>query len=203
MSFNIAIVILLIITFITGIYFCMKYGNLNINEGFTNPVGVRCPNMLIQQGTKYFLYNSKIAKVPGVNPIQFNNLEDYVEFIDWQHSQGIRCPVLYLQYSYDAQGNPVYKSRPSIYDLQGGLPSTAATSSTNTSPSLITKDNNLQITTSTQPTTTNTYYTKAQTKEHLLYSPDPMKSNWGGQDYTQSLVDSGYYKGNEISLYIP
>jgi hypothetical protein len=60
--------------------------------------------------------------VPGVNPIEFNNLEDYTEFLDWQQSQGIRCPVLYLQETYDTQGNLIYKSRPSVSDLQGGLP---------------------------------------------------------------------------------
>jgi hypothetical protein len=78
--------------------------------------------MLIQKGSRFYLYNSKLAQVPGVNPIEFENLEDYTEFLDWQRSQGIRCPVLYLQYTYDAQGNPVYKARPSVSEPQAGLP---------------------------------------------------------------------------------
>jgi len=57
-----------------------------------------------------------------VNPIQFDNLEDYVEFLDWQKSQGIRCPVLFLQHTFDAQGNSTYKIRPSVSEPQGGLP---------------------------------------------------------------------------------
>jgi hypothetical protein len=200
----------------------MKYNTQsNLDEGFTNPTTVRCPNILIQKGTKYFLYNSKIAKVPGVNPIQFENLEDYVEFIDWQHSQGIRCPILYLQYTYDAQGNPVYKSRPSIYDLQGGLPSStlSANPSINPSPTLITSDNNVQLSTDNNQASNNpspkpihapkyniqgavTKYNTNQSSAGLLSSPNPMDYNWGGQDFTQALVDSGFYKGNEVSIMV-
>jgi hypothetical protein len=27
-----------------------------------------------------------------------------------------------------------------------------------------------------------------------------MDPNWAGQEYTQALVDAGYYKGNEVSI---
>jgi hypothetical protein len=27
-----------------------------------------------------------------------------------------------------------------------------------------------------------------------------MDDNWGGQKYTQALIDAGYYKGNEVSI---
>jgi len=95
-------------------------------EGFLgdsiNSDAIRCPDILIQQGASFFLYNSKVAKVPGVNPIEFSNLEDYTEFLDWQRSQGIRCPVLYFQKMYDTQGNAIFKARPSVTNLQGGIP---------------------------------------------------------------------------------
>ena len=58
---------------------------------------------------------------PGVNPLQFASLEDYKEFMDWQRSQGIKCPVLYVQQSYDAQGNEIFQQRPDPMDPQGGL----------------------------------------------------------------------------------
>ena len=119
------LIFLLIIVFLIGLYFYAKSGN----EGFTNneSIGLRCPNLLIQKGSRFYLYNSKLAQVPGVNPVEFNNLEDYTEFLDWQRSQNIRCPVLYLQETYDTQGNRVYKSRPSVTEPQAGLPpSTAA-----------------------------------------------------------------------------
>jgi len=31
-------------------------------------------------------------------------------------------------------------------------------------------------------------------------SPDPMDPNWGGAEYTEHLVDSGYYKDNEVAI---
>ena len=41
-----------------------------------------------------------------------------------------------------------------------------------------------------------------QQQENLLYSPNAMNDNWGGADYTQHLVDSGVYKGNEVNIRI-
>jgi len=35
---------------------------------------------------------------------------------------------------------------------------------------------------------------------NMLYSPDPMDPNWGGADYTQSLVDKGFYADNEVKI---
>ena len=39
--------------------------------------------------------------------------------------------------------------------------------------------------------------------EAAKISPDPMNPNWGGAEYTQSLVDKGYYEDNEVSIAIP
>ena len=115
------IVLFMIIAFLAGLYFC---GNYTSKEAFSNNTieHPRCPNLLIQKGSTFYLFNSKIDKVPGVNPVVFKNLEEYVEFLEWQRGQGIRCPVLYLQHTYDAQGKSVYKSRPSVTNPQGGLP---------------------------------------------------------------------------------
>ena len=195
----------------------MKYSSPKSVEALNNMNQPRCPNILVQKGLKYYLYNSKLAKVPGVNPIEFANLEEYVEFIDWQRSQGIRCPVLYLQHTYDAQGDAVYKVRPSVTEMQGGLPPTTSTSVTsqlqNPNPTLLvdaTRDDPPYNTNSVPAYDQSSQYVGAttpldvmnQSQENLLHSPDPMDPNWGGQDYTQSLVDSGYYKGNEVKIAI-
>jgi len=268
------IIYLLILIFLAGLYFYAKCGGNR--EGLTNstkpsskPSGTpRCPDMLIQQGSKILLYNSKLTRVPGVNPIEFNNLEEYTEFLDWQKSQGIICPVLYLQQSYDAQGNKVYKVRPSVTEPQGGLPPSstgpqsqsqslpqpliASQPQTATQPQtasqqqmialqnsgqpqptqpspqssqtyqkippLTSHDTNpsklVDATQSDQPYNKNSYPAYDQTSYYvgtttpldkmnekeagMLYSPNPMDDNWGGTDYTQSLVDSGYYKNNEV-----
>lgn len=99
------------------------FGNADQNQCVHETSGrARCPNLLVQKGTKFYLYNSKLARIPGVNPVMFNTLEDYLEFLEWQRGAGIRCPVLYVQYTYDVHGEPVYKVHPSVTDPQGGLP---------------------------------------------------------------------------------
>ena len=207
---------LFILVFLIGLYFYAK--GSEYSEGFTDN-GLRqpsCPNMLIQKGSRFYLYNSKLAQVPGVNPIEFDNLEDYTEFLDWQHSQGIRCPVLFLQQTYDAQGNPVYKVRPSVSEQQGGLPPTYpgppnptllvdATRNdppynTNSMPSYDPTD--FYVGTTTPLDKMNNNQNSIQ-DENMLYagpSPNPMDTNWGGAEYTQSLVDKGYYSENEVKM---
>jgi hypothetical protein len=201
-----SLILLIVVVFLAGIYFCAKPV-----EAFTNPPETnRCPNILIQKGARFYLYNSKLAKVPGVNPVEFNNLEDYTEFLDWQKSQNIRCPVLYLQQSYDSQGNPIYKVRPGPNDLQGGLPPSGPYSKP-PNPTLL-----IDATQSDRPYNINSYpafdntsfYVGTTTpldvmntlQENQGISPDPMDPNWGGAAYTQSLVDRGYYAGNEVNL---
>lgn len=204
--------LLAIIVFMIGIYFYARCADPKYAEGFTNQnYQPRCPNLLIQKGSKFYLYNSKLAQVPGVNPIEFDNLEDYTEFLDWQRSQGIRCPVLYLQQSYDAQGNEVYKSRPGVSEQQGGLPPsgpiypnpTLLVDATQNDPSYNINSYPAYDQTSYYVGTTTPLDKMNQQKENLLYSDDPMDPNWGGIDYTQNLVDQGYYKENEVSIYVP
>ena len=211
---------LLIVLFLAGLYFYAKYTGSKYSESFTNNTNEkRCPNILIQKGSKFYLHNSKVAKVPGVNPIEFENLEDYTEFLDWQHSQGIRCPVLFLQQTYDAQGNPVYKVRPGVSEQQGGLPPSYpgppnptllvdATRNdppynTNSMPSYDQTDYYVGTTTPLDKMNNNQ---NSVQDENMLYagpSPNPMDTNGGGSDYTQGLVDKGYYADNEVSIAIP
>jgi len=227
---------LLIVVFLIGLYFYAKNGDAKYSEGFTvdTPRKPKCPDMLIQKGSRFYLYNSKLTQVPGVNPIEFENLEDYTEFLDWQKSQNIKCPVLYLQETYDAQGKRVYKARPSVSEPQSGLPPSAnppvgiasqvpplmesslepVGEEAYPNPTLLvdaTRNDppyNSQSYPSHDPSN---YYIGTTTpldmmnvkQEKAPISPDPMDPNWGGSAYTQSLVDKGYYKENEVSLYTP
>lgn len=217
-----------ILVFLIGLYFYAKMSDPKYAEGLTNNIQTRCPDILIQKGSSFYLYNSKLAKVPGVNPVEFENLEDYTEFLNWQRSQGIRCPVLYLQQTYDAQGNAVYKVRPSVSEPQGGLQPGIASSSGDTimestlgTPGALAYPNPTLLVDATRndpPYNTNSYPAHDQTsyyigtttpldrmdhqQENMLYSPNPMDPNWGGADYTQSLVDKGYYKENEVKIAI-
>jgi hypothetical protein len=229
------IIFLLILVFLIGMYFYAKNGDSG-SDGFTNnqSTGPRCPNLLIQKGSRFYLYNSKLAQVPGVNPVEFDNLEDYTEFLDWQRSQNIRCPVLFLQETYDAQGNRVYKSRPSVSEPQAGLPPSAAAPigiASQVSPMMETSlepvgedayPNPTLLVDATRndpPYNQGSYPAHDQTSyyigtttpldemdiasEKAKISPDPMNPNWGGAEYTQDLVDKGYYKEDEVQIYIP
>jgi hypothetical protein len=201
--------VVFLIIFLSGLIFYARYGANTVAEGFDAKTltGPRCPNILIQKGAKYYLYNSNVAQVPGVNPIAFNNLEEYVEFLEWQRAAGIRCPVLYVQNTYDVQGERVYKIRPSVTDLQGGLPPSIANL---TNPTLLVDSNR-----SDPPYNKGQYPSQDQTSYYvgtttpldvslstnMLYnqtgvSDNPMDTNWGGAEYTDKLVDSGYYKNN-------
>ena len=40
-------------------------------------------------------------------------------------------------------------------------------------------------------------------QEQAPVSPNPMDSNWGGAEFTQNLVDKGYYVENEVKIAIP
>lgn len=231
---------LFILVFLIGLYFYAKGTSSKYSEGLTNRysdelrVEPRCPNLLIQKGSRFYLYNSKLASVPGVNPIEFNNLEDYTEFLDWQRSQNIRCPVLYLQETYDAQGKRVYKARPSVSEPQAGLPPSICPpigiasqvppfmepglepvgEPAYPNPTLL-----VDATRNDPPYNKNSYpaydessYYIGRTtpldvmdikQESAKVSPNAMDPNWGGAGYTEELVEEGYYKDNEVNIYVP
>lgn len=176
-------------------------GKKSCKEGFdTN----RCPNLLIQKGSDFYLHNSKLAKVPGVNPVKFSNLEEYVDFINWQRSQGIRCPILHLQKVYDTQGNESYKVKQDSTlselpiekvdppaDLLIDATRTDPPYNMNNYPGFDPKDQYIGV---------NTPLDKIYTQSFNGISPNPMDTNWGGADFTEDLVQKGYYADNEVKI---
>ncbi len=237
--------IVILSVFLLGLYFICQSNNIEtFSDASDNPSGSspkskmtdNCPDVLIQKGSALFLYNSKRANVPGVNPIRFSNLEEYIEFTEWQRSQGILCPILYLQHAYNAQGEPVYKARPSPTNLQGGLPDYYINqpilgNMTATNPNIIPPPTSVPVLGfggdvsgiisngggaifADAPSDSTINYqafntlclNQIDTPLDNLYngttnkvSPNPMDTNWGGIDYTEKLVQAGYYKGDEVS----
>lgn len=194
-------------------------------EGFTGAIGdtvelPNCPNMLLEKDGKYYLFNKNN---PTTNPIEFDNLEDYSNFVKRENKRGNKCPVLYLQQSYNTQGEREYKIRPSPSDLQGGAPPIA-----NSKNKDVTKQTYLNMFKGTgllvdagesdKPYNENLYPSFdpmdqqigqktpldlmdmiQQTKDA---SPNPDDPNWGGNAYTQSLITSGYYDDNSVKVYV-
>jgi hypothetical protein len=224
---------LLIIVFLIGLYFYAKTSNPKYAEGLTNnsnSSGQRCPDLLVQKGSRFYLYNTKLAEVPGVNPIEFENLEDYTEFLAWQKSQNISCPVLVLQSSFDTQGHEIYKLRPSVTDTQGGLNPLASpkVDAPNASTNLIQNHGQQQgqtqgqtqgqqqnttatlqssgVTEDSPSDKNNTNKKKKKTKKaDDALSPDAMEENWGGTVFTQKAIDNGDFSGNYVpdTIYKP
>ena len=101
------IFLFIILLFLWGIYFLVQRPVAYV-ESF---VGEKCPTTLIKDGNQYFIYDPSMAKVPGVNPIQFKNLDEYKEYIEWQRRNNLQCPVLHLEKVYNAQGTQMYEIR--------------------------------------------------------------------------------------------
>ena len=202
-----SILIIVLITFI-GLLFMKNIGNKKIKEGFNTD---SCPNILIQKGSEFHLYNSRKAKVPGVNPIKFNNLEDYEEFIKWQRSQGIRCPILHLQQTYDTQGNVKYKVKTdnNLHDLPPELkgqqtppPENLLSDASRQDPPY-NQDHYPGFDGQNQYIGMNTPLDKMFNESYNGVSPNPMDTNWAGDDFTQNLIDKGFYANREVNKFVP
>ena len=82
------IILGLILILILLIYICYN----SRKEGFTN--NKKCPDVLTNENGKIALKFSGEKEIPGMNPKEFNNLEEYKEYLRWQRENGIFCPVL-------------------------------------------------------------------------------------------------------------
>lgn len=199
-------VIAAILMMVIGLIYYIRYGGGMI-EGFGGMAARGCPTVLIQKDSKFYLFNTSKPEVPGVNPIVFDNLEDYTEFIAWQRSEGKHCPVLFVQQGYDAQGTQVFQARPDPMDVQGGLSAFNMEDvrllvdaghddppyNWNAYPSFDAHNQNIGVNTPLD--------VMNEVEEAKTVSGDPMHTNWGGVEYTKELVDSGYYAKEEVYKY--
>lgn len=197
--------VLIVVAFVLGLYMCSSYGSSDVKEPFLNKP--RCPDILVQHGSELYLYNSKLLKVPGVNPVKFANLEEYKEFMDWQRSQGIKCPILYLQHSYDAQDQSQYSVRPDPLDPQGGLPDSLPKASDIHKTIFDNNGNEPAYNRSDYPAfDPSNQFVGLQVGADLIkprtnsmgMSDDPMEPNWGGADQAKQSVKSGNYDDDKV-----
>tara|TARA_Y100001970_G_scaffold60664_1_gene77172 strand:+ start:8168 stop:8968 length:801 start_codon:yes stop_codon:yes gene_type:complete len=113
--------------FIFGLYFCLTYSHKDLIEQFENKpdpnIPEKCYNLLVQKGDELHLVNTKKAIIPGVNPIKFKDLGDYILYLKWQQKMGIDCPVLFFRTTYDTQGKVGYRLLDDPLNPQGGVKS--------------------------------------------------------------------------------
>lgn len=219
---TILFVLFLMLSFISGIYFCSYHSSYSIETFENNDKSNEksnnddCPDLLIKSGNAILLYNSKLPETPGINPLPFYNLDEYINYLEIQKRKGIHCPVLFLQEEVNTQGNSVYRIRPDIFQQQGGLSSSPQLYNTIT-PTIA--RNPIQVIDANQD---NHPYNKGGYNEFDPYgqhigeytiidsihdstykgkslSENPMDDNWGGVIYTKNAVDSGKYIENEVA----
>lgn len=210
-------IIISLFIFLLGLYISMNYTSKMV-ENMTNPQ-YECPDIILKKGNRIFLKKSGKAEIPGINPIVFDNLEEYVEFLNWQRSQNIRCPVLYLEESYNAQGKRIYKMRPNLFYPQGGLnsynpedPQRQSTAPTyEDSPLIDASRDDLPYNRNSYPgfDQDNQYIGLEVPIDKLFHeqeknvkSDNPMDINWGGVKYSLDSVKSGKYKDDNVSINI-
>lgn len=218
-KFNIFIIVII---FIIGlIFYCTNSRTSNI-ENFENksetphPPGNKipkenCPNILMKKDDKIYLYNSNLARVPGINPIIFESLEEYVEFNKWQQSQNINCPVLFLDTTYDTQNNKVYKVTQNPFQqpdvtLDPNLFKNRNLAihplvNANRSPMLSPYNQDPSIPSDYDQA--NQYIGLTTPLDKMFVSKssvssNPMDPQWGGHQYTQAKVDEGVFVKDEI-----
>ena len=198
--------VLIIIAFIIGLVFCSTVTTKKLYEGFTTN---NCPNLLIQKGSQLHLLNTEKAKVPGINPMIFKNLEEYVEFVDWQRKMGIKCPILYFQKTIDTQGNNGYRMLPNPLNKHPGLSSHLPANTQRKMRYLLDSNrndlpyNNHQYAgfdQDDQRVGVNTPLDSVHVDGGLKLSDSAMDTNWGGVKHSRRSADSGKYKHRTRTL---
>jgi hypothetical protein len=195
--------------FILGIFCCLHplsntENMMNMIQGNESMETVHspdsaCPDVLVRSGNALHLLNTKQPRGP-LNPLVFESLDKYMEYVQTQRTRGIRCPVLFLQEESNAQGQTVYRMRPGPTHMNPGVP---------TAPIEFTDGNRDR-----PPFNDNQFagfdpygqhigqYTEldqihdSTQKEKI--SDNPMDTNWGGVLFSQHSVDSGKYADREV-----
>ena len=74
-----------IIIFLAGFYFCATQTSSKVIEGMSSKPIKRCPNILVQKGSRFFLYNSNlfiITSLPSLYVLLFlHKNDDNFDFI--------------------------------------------------------------------------------------------------------------------------
>lgn len=202
-TINVYLVIAIIIIISVGYVYLRQ----TKREGF----GSRreCPNLLIKKGNAVYLYKTNKANIPGINPVRFNNLEEYVEFLNWERSQGINCPVLFLEHTYTTQNKRGYKVLTDLSHLterlpipkqreekltllQDGMRSSSGKYNQNLYPFYDPLDQRVGSDTPLDHISLN----------QSGKSVDAMSPDWAGKAYTEAAVKGGEFKEDEVRILV-
>lgn len=200
---------ILLFAFVMGVYVCLNKKSAEGFEDFVNHAGMQqsiehphnrdatCPDLLIGTDNEILLLNTSEPR-SETNPIRFNNLDEYIKHAETQKQQGKNCPILYLQQENNAQGQDVYRMRPSPFSMDGGMPPiqvkpVAVLDATRDNPQF---NQNMFAGFDSHGQDVGRYNEldaiHHSTRQQPL-SDNPMDTNWGGVTYSQEAVLSGKY----------
>jgi len=201
--------IIIIILGIIGLLYCLYYPSNYVLNGFTNN---NCPNLLVKKGSELHLINSNAPKVEGSNPLKFNNLEEYAQFVKKQKANNIRCPILFYEQTYDTQNKKGYRMLKNPFERDAGMPTykeqVSKRENSNANIRLLNDAHR-----DDPPYNKNNYAGFDQDDQHIgvktpldlvgdvgKVSANPMAPNWGGHEYTHNEILSGKYDGRKRIL---
>ena len=221
-----------VLSFLAGIYFCLTYhDNGSVQSMIRQPEGAttmtatgatsssssgnpECPSLLVKKDGVYLLYFKDKPTKDGENPLPLYSLDEYKKFVEVQRQKGLDCPVLFLQYETDLQGNDVYRVRPSPTNLSGGLPTDLPPGYMN---DVLGKGKPIRILDASRAGGFNANMfpgfdpygqhqgewtevdEKQAAKSKAPISDDPMDPNWGGTDYSEEQIRSGKYADRYVT----
>ena len=201
------------IIFFFGLYYYTFYNqNKNLTEGMENEKD--CYDMLIEHSGKIYLFNKKNEIKKNINPIIFNDLEEYKNYVEEENSKGNNCPVLFLKYTTNTQNEELLQVKKSIFENSGG-------DQFKYKDSRYYEENKMLDATKNSTPGKNKIFNKNMysgfdkynqnigndTPLDRMYnsnskiSPNPMDNNWGGKKYTQDKIDKGDYEDREVYKY--
>jgi len=195
-------ILVIVVVFILGLLFTTKSKS---REGL---VQSRCPNLLIKKDAAYYLQNTSN---PTAAPIKFDSLDDYVKFVEQQRAQGVTCPILFLQQTGDAQGSTSYRMMPDPRAPEGGLSVEQFPTKEGelrrklTDASRLSDIFNRGLYPGYDPTNQDIGVETPLDKIFTSSGPvsdNPMDVNWGGEDYSRSVVKTGKYEDENVKIWV-
>jgi hypothetical protein len=145
------------------------------DEGFR--AGSKCPSSLVRSGDKLMLIYDNA-------PIYFDDLDDYVEFVNKLRSEGIDCPVSMIEDAVEVS-NQIKKEE--VLDATRD----SKLYNKDLYPGFDPQGQHIGRFTPLDAIHESTGKPKL--------SDNPMDTNWGGVEHTQDMVASGKYVDREIT----
>jgi hypothetical protein len=203
-------IIIITIIFLFGLhYYTYFYKNRKI-EGYENK---KKKNMLIEHDGKIYYLNNNIKIEKDKNPLVFENLEEYKEFIELENSTGKKTPVLYLEYTTNTQNDELIQVKSSIFENNGGAQFEYKDDKYYNKHRML--DASQEISNNKIVFNDNMYSGFDKENQNIgrdtpldrmfhsnsKVSANPYDTNWGGKKHTQKRIDKGEFKDREVYKY--